>query len=149
MIESRYPARIKESIWRLSDHTLLIDLHIFSEDTIPKRKLKASSVPDICIGTNPDYTPEHLKKSAISIFSEAGCRVMENDPFSGCIVPKVVYEATEECRFNCIMIQVNESICLDQEGDVIPEQASKIREILKKLILEYDRGEINHYGREE
>ena len=74
---------------------------------------------------------------------------MENDPFSGCIVPKVVYEATEECRFNCIMIQVNESICLDQEGDVIPEQASKIREILKKLILEYDRGEINHYGREE
>ena len=140
-----------------ADQLLLIDLHSFSDEIIPKDLLRAmpsaaadpgkagkalsdivaTQIPDICIGTDPSCTPSFLAKRAQDLFSAAGFHSEENYPYQGCMVPNTILNHTSETRFASIMIEVNKRVYLDPHGALKDAEILMIREILKKLILRY------------
>ena len=137
---------LNETLWLRSDHALLIDLHSFSEEIVPKDYITDEPLPDICIGTDPVYTPKHLAESAKRLFSDAGYSVAENYPYSGCMIPEAVYSEAESRRFAGIMVEMNRKVYLDQDGAVIEAEAGKIRRILKELVSEYEQTESGMKG---
>ena len=122
-----------------SEHLLMIDLHSYSREIVPEDFITSDALPDVCIGTDPVYTPKHLAESAKRLFSDAGYSVEENYPYSGCMVPDAVLNAETGCRFSGIMVEVNKDVYLDREGNVIEAEAAKIRRLLKCLVLDYEK----------
>ena len=118
---------------------LMIDLHSFSEETVPADLAASGPLPEICIGTDPVCTPKHLTESAKRLFSGAGYAAAENYPFEGCMAPNAVLKGRKGCRCAGIMIEVNKRVYLDESGTVKEIEAERIREILKALILEYEK----------
>ena len=130
-----------------SGNLLLIDLHSFSEETIPRgylERLEGEGIrmPDVCIGADPEYTPEFLTEAAECLFTEAGFRTAVNYPYQGCMVPNAVLNKRTDGKFAGIMIEVNKKIYLDAGNEVIEENAERIREAIKRLIERYEEEEM-------
>lgn len=95
-------------------HCFLIDCHSFPsvpryyEDQTPDR-------PDICLGTDPGYTPRWAIQTLTDFFTSHGLSVKQNTPFSGCMVPHTFFlAASRPPHFFSIMIEVNRRLYMDE-----------------------------------
>ena len=78
-----------DEICRTQKRVLLLDMHSFSREIVPRDILREEeNIPDLCIGTNAEYTPEKLIEAAERIFREAGFQTARNYPYEGCYVPQ-------------------------------------------------------------
>lgn len=159
MVYYRRHHKMLDEIAMRSGNLLLIDLHSFSEETIPRNYLKYISgetdsgaeelngheniqMPDVCIGMDPVYTPEFLAKETKKLFTNAGFLAAVNYPYKGCMVPNVVLNKRTGGIFAGIMIEVNKKAYLNKQNEVIESRAGKIREVMEKIIRSYSRQEL-------
>ncbi len=97
-----------DALCGLSDRVLIFDLHSYSDELVPRGRLaKNVPTPDICIGYDPEYTPQELVVFVSDAFCEAGYSVAVNYPYSGTFVPGAVMAGRSGCDCISIMIEVH------------------------------------------
>ncbi len=77
-----------ESIRRSTTACVLIDAHSYPVDPLPTELIHAAR-PEICIGTDPDWS-RGIEKVAARHFAESGYTVAINQPYGGAMVPRVI-----------------------------------------------------------
>ena len=82
------------------ERTVIVDAHSFSETQLSGKFY--NSIPDICIGSNPD-TPKVLVDLTVDHFKQLGYDVLENIPYAGAITSSGA---------ESIMIEVNKKLYL-------------------------------------
>ena len=121
---------------------LFIDLHSYSDEIVPDELLTADGTesggmtPDVCIGTDPVYTPKALTGIVRKCFETAGYTTAVNYPYSGCFVPDAVMRGESGCDCIAVMIELNRRIYCDEQGEFIPEKLEKILWIIQRIIEE-------------
>ena len=100
--------QIKESIERIGEGAILLDLHSFNPVPLPCDMDKKPNRPDICLGFNDDETkPEDSILQALQeYFEENGLKVAFNTPFSGAIT------VDTQTKYKSLMIEVNKNCYL-------------------------------------
>lgn len=119
---------------------LLIDLHSYSNEIVPEDfQLADAEMPDVCIGVDSVFTPEHLIASAEKNFRIAGFSTALNYPYSGCYIPNSVMSGENESDFISVMIEINKRIYLDSEEDTDFKQIDIIQQAIRQIITECTR----------
>lgn len=95
---------------------LIIDGHSFHPTPLPHEPSRSPHRPDICIGTDPFHTPQHLIRETLHFFQNEGLSVNENMPFAGTIVPIPYYH--KDSRVASIMIEINRKLYTDKNGNI-------------------------------
>lgn len=113
---------------------LLLDLHSFSEELVMPDRKDARSMPEICIGSDPIYTPPALEEAALSFFRAAGFSVSLNYPYEGSMVPNAVLHGRSGCNLITLMIEMNRAAIFGETGEVQLERTARICEITDRLI---------------
>ncbi len=113
---------------------LLLDLHSFSEELVMPDRRDGRPMPEICIGSDPVYTPSALEKAASSLFMSAGFSVAVNYPYEGSLVPNAVLHGRIGCDLITLMIEMNRAAIFGENGEVLPERIARICEIMDGLI---------------
>lgn len=116
---------------------LLFDMHSYYDKIVPKEYLTNNkSTPDLCIGTDERYTPSVLREIVVRRFTEVGLSVAENDPYSGCYIPDSVLDGSSACDLAGIMLEFHRRAYLDENGEVDPEKAEKIRQVIRQIMVD-------------
>lgn len=90
---------------------LIIDAHSFSDTPLPYEPEQQDDRPDICLGTCPEHTPEHLFKLAAEHFRLRGFSVARNRPYAGTIVPQKYWG---DRRVESLMVEVNRKLYMEK-----------------------------------
>lgn len=109
-------AQLKESIERIGDGAVLLDLHSFNPNPVACDLDQDPNRPDICIGFNEDATKPN-KKSLDAItgyLKEQGFVVKYNTPFSGSMT------VDTNIKYTSLMIEVNKK-CYLSNGNISAE----------------------------
>ncbi len=115
---------------------LVVDAHSFPSRALPYEDDQSGDRPDICIGTDPDHTPEPLRDAARSLFELAGFSVAIDRPFAGALVPMRFYG--RDARVRAVMVEVNRRLYMDEESGerrvpAFDAIAQRIRDALEAL----------------
>ena len=116
---------------------LLIDMHSYSDRIIPEQNRRPGTpTPDVCIGTDAQYTPKELQTIAEKAFQNAGYTTQVNSPYSGCFIPNAIL--TRQCNTDCIaiMLEIHKRTYCDEEGNSIPEKLREIEKAVRRIIVE-------------
>ncbi len=124
---------------------LLFDMHSYSDEIVPSDLLtRGKPTPDICIGTDPRFTPPHLIRSVRRRFEEAGFTTEQNYPYSGCYVPASAISGESDCL--SVMLEFNRRVYLNEDGKPDGDRTAGIRRILERIIadcVDIDGGQRN------
>ena len=121
-----------DRICRAQKHILLFDMHSYSDEIVPKDFLREGTVtPDVCIGTDPRFTPPALAETAERHFRRAGFSTARNYPYAGCFVPNAVLAG--EADGIAVMLEFHRRVYCDGGGTPIPEAAQRIARIVQEL----------------
>ena len=84
---------------------LLLDIHSFSEETLPEHILKRTDrIPDVCIGADWKYTPHDLTARVERRLDEMSLLHRINTPYSGTFVPNAVLNGRSSCDLPMILL---------------------------------------------
>ena len=110
---------------------LLIDGHSFSETVLPyEPKVNQQRYrPDICLGTDPVFTPDALLCAAKDYFTKAGLGVAVNTPFAGTIVPEPFYSLKDK-RVQSLMIEVNRSLYMNEKTGEKKSSFDEVKDVI-------------------
>ncbi len=123
-----------DRIFRTHKRVLLFDMHSFSEEIIPRDLLHESEdIPDVCIGTDVNHTPEALAAKAESIFSELGFKTARNYPYEGCYLPNAAKTGEVSCI--ALMLEFNKRIYCDEHNYLISSVIEAIRSAVERLVV--------------
>lgn len=92
---------------------IIIDFHSYSDEQVLKL-FNIDNTPDICIGTDINYTSYELFNFTIEHFKKYGYSVKENYPYVGTIIPNKYINKKKEGLLS-IMIEINKRIYLDDD----------------------------------
>ena len=113
---------------------LLFDLHSFSEETLPEHiRKRAERLPDVCIGVDGKFTPDGLVRRIERRLDEAGLTHMINTPYSGTFVPNAVLNGSSSCDLVSVMLEFNQRIYCDGEGNPEEGKAERIRRMMGRI----------------
>ena len=122
--------RTLDRLCRRRENILLIDLHSYSDALVPEDLLVSGrNTPDVCIGTDPEYSDPMLISAAERVFQTAGFSTDLNYPYSGCLIPNHVLSVSYQGRFRGIMLEFNRRIYMDQEGRTSGKMLALLREL--------------------
>ncbi len=113
-------------------HVLILDCHSFSDRPYMCDINYSRDRPDICIGTDPEYTPKELIDITVKYFEALGYSVELNYPFSGTMVPS----GFDNKKLYSIMIELNRKLYLEREGENVKKTCHF--EILKSQISDFE-----------
>lgn len=118
---------------------LLIDGHSFPSRALPYEDSSATPRPEICIGTDPDHTPDWLRDAALATFATEGFHVAADTPFAGALVPSKFFR--KDFDVFSVMVEVNRGLYMDETtGDWLPDAQrvrGRLRHALERLIDDY------------
>lgn len=124
-----------DRICREHKRVLLIDLHSYSDEIVPRDFLCAGiETPDVCIGTDARFTPPRLAQLTQKRFQDAGFSTALNYPYSGCYVPNAALQSEIDCA--SIMLEFNKRVYM---GDIEKKNApmmGKISAIIREIVAE-------------
>lgn len=125
---------------------LLIDLHSYHDRIVlPEFRLPGKELPDLCIGTDPRFTPPELAECVRRKFQAAGFATEMNYPYSGFYVPESVEDGSSGCDLIGIMLEFHRRTYLDGES-VNPEKTEKIRGIIREIVEEWKQDKTYQNG---
>ena len=125
------------SIAMKHSHLLLFDLHSFSDEIVPGEYLSSGEkTPDVCIGTDPLYTPPALTEIIRKHLTRENLTFGENYPYSGCFIPNTVLNSKRHRDFAGIMIEVNKRFYCDRDGHAIEGRLLQLRQIMEKVLVD-------------
>lgn len=114
---------------------LLFDMHSYSDRIIPAVfPRKQGETPDLCIGTETQYTPPELAEAVRRRFSEAGFTTDFNYPYAGCLIPNAVMSGRSGTDCAAVMLEINKRTYCDREGRSIPEKLERIEGIVRRIL---------------
>ena len=116
---------------------LLLDMHSYSDQIIPKPFLKPNHpTPDICIGTDERYTPNQLTQTVQTAFENAGYTTGINYPYTGCYIPNTVLKGESSTDFIAVMLEIHKRTYCDEDGNSIPEKLRKLETTVRQIIVD-------------
>lgn len=116
---------------------LLFDIHSFSEDTLPEHiRKRADRLPDVCIGTDPEYTPRELFLRIKRRVNELSLTVMENIPYGGTFVPGCVLDGSSSCDLISVMLEFNRKLYCDGNGKPAEAKTEQIRKLVREILTD-------------
>ena len=127
------------------ERAVIIDCHSFPSTPLPCDLDQAPERPDICLGTDPNHTPQSLCTSLARSCAEVGWSVAFDRPYSGTMIPTPYYG--RDPRVTSVMIEVNRRLYLQNEPhDITPDDntwASVQTGVAKLLYAAFEWGRIN------
>ena len=118
-------------------YMVFFDIHSYTDEIIPQHAQTAGTVtPDLCIGTDPIFTPPSLKEIVLNRFLAAGFSIAENRPYSGVYVPEDVAQGKPCCNFIGIMLEFNRRAYCDENGTVNPSRLSLIQVVIRQIMAD-------------
>ncbi len=108
----------------------ILDCHSFSNMPYKCDQNFAYDRPDICIGTDPEHTPQALTSSLVSYFENFGYTVKENYPFSGTMIPEG-YENNP--NLFSLMIEINRNLYLDRKGGDVKKKDAEFSSLKERI----------------
>ena len=116
---------------------LLIDLHSYSEEIVPKAWNETGrDMPDLCIGTDPEFTPPALAEIVRKAALEGGLTAEENYPYEGTFVPCAVLARDTECDCISIMLEFRRDTYLRPDGSPDPSGVLRLRGLIRRILRE-------------
>jgi N-formylglutamate amidohydrolase len=113
---------------------LLLDLHSFSEELVPRGQLRCGeSMHDVYLGGDGRFTPSELAASAEAVLRSAGFSMARNYPYSGSLVPGAVLRGTVRCDCASIMLEWNKRVYCNAQGRPAAASLARIREIVRRI----------------
>ena len=113
---------------------LILDAHSFPTEPLPYEN-RGLRRPDICIGTCEFHTPETIVKSVENFFQAKGFSVLQNEPYTGSLVPLKYYR--KDARVISIMVEINRSLYMEEttgeKGTRFPEIKGILDDLLELL----------------
>jgi N-formylglutamate deformylase len=106
---------------RLADtgQAVIIDVHSYPSRALPYELACAAQFgtdarrPPICLGTDPDHTPQWLLDAAVAAFEPCGTPAL-NAPFAGCYVP-MRHHGTQRA-VSSLMVEIRRDLYLTEPG---------------------------------
>ena len=92
--------------------------------------------PDVCIGTDPNYTPAPLIEILEKHLLRENVSFAVNYPYAGCFIPNAVLEKKHYIDFAGVMIEVNKRFYCDRNGDVIKGRLLQLKNTLEKVLID-------------
>ena len=113
----------------------LLDLHSYWDGIVPGAFLRGSvPTPDLCVGTDPRFTPPWLLENVVNRFTGAGLSVAVNYPYSGCFVPDAAMQGVMESDLICVMLEFHRRAYLDETGRKSAEKVCRIRRVIREIL---------------
>lgn len=114
------------------DKCIIIDFHSYSDEMVNKL-FNSINNPDICIGTDLNYTDKKLINFTVEHFKEYGYSVEINKPYSGTMIPNKFFCKNEEHLLS-IMLEINKRIYINSKEDFY-KLKNCINDFYKKIQL--------------
>ncbi len=116
---------------------LLFDIHSFSEAALPDHIRRGTDrLPDVCIGTDPKYTPRALSLRIRRRVNELNLISMENTPYSGTFVPGSVLDGRSSCDLISVMLEFNRMLYCDESGKPVEVKMEQIRKLVRRILTD-------------
>ena len=116
---------------------LLFDIHSFSEESLPEHiRRRTETLPDLCIGTDPEYTPRDLTLRIMRRADELNWVCMENVPYRGTFVPNAVLNGGTSCDMVSVMLEFNRKTYCDADGKPVEAKMEQIRKWVQQILDE-------------
>ena len=116
---------------------LLFDIHSFSEEALPEHiRSRTDRLPDVCIGTDPEYTPQELFSRIRRRVNELQLISMENSPYSGTFVPGSVLDGSSSCDLISVMLEFNRKLYCDENGEPVEAKTEQIRKLVEQILAD-------------
>ena len=112
---------------------LFFDMHSYADELIQPHAIMKST-PDLCIGTDADFTPPMLTEIVRKRFSEIGFSIAENAPYEGLYVPENVLYQQSNCDFVGVMLEFNKRCYCENSGHSISNRLDLIKAALCRVI---------------
>ena len=135
-----YDAHHKKLCNMCDEHSkvMFFDIHSYSDSLIqPHAKMR--NTPDLCIGTDANFTPPILIEIIYKRFGEAGFTIAENAPYAGLYVPENVLYGQCDCDFIGVMLEFNKRCYCDSNEQSINNRLELIRNTIRKVIADYEQ----------
>lgn len=127
--------RRMDSLCERHPRILLFDMHSYWDGIVPGDFLApGGKLPDLCIGTDGEYTPPRLREIVERRFTDAGLRVAVNYPYSGFFVPDCVMNGSSDCDLAGVMLEFHRRAYLDENGENDPEKTERIRGVIRRIM---------------
>ncbi len=116
---------------------LFFDMHSYTDAIVPAfARVPGRPTPDLCVGTDPRFTPPRLTEIVLRRFREAGFRTAVNEPYGGVYVPESVMDGSGGCDFAGIMLEFDRRVYCDGSGEPVREQVEKIRRVIRAVMAD-------------
>ena len=116
---------------------LLFDIHSFSEEALPEHiRRRSDRLPDVCIGTDPQYTPRELISRIRHRADELNLICMENIPYSGTFVPECAQDRSSSCDLISVMLEFNRKLYCDGNGKQVEAKMEQIRKLVRRILCD-------------
>ncbi len=119
------------------ERMILFDMHSYSDETLPPfARTPGETTPDLCIGTDPRFTPPRLTETVRRRFGEIGLSMAENRPYSGFYIPEDVRGGKSDCDFVGVMLEFNRRAYCDDRGDSDRHKPRDIKEAIRQIMAD-------------
>ena len=116
---------------------LFFDMHSYSDAIIPPfARRPGTETPDLCIGTDPRFTPKQLKDTVQGLFAQAGFSTGENTPYEGLYVPENILAGQSGCDFIGIMLEFNRRVYCTPAGQTDKARVTLIRSLIGRVLAD-------------
>ena len=126
----RLTAAVDEALEQMGRCTI-VDGHSFHSVWPPHYRCLFDR-PDVCIGTDPNHTPEDLAEVMIACVRDAGLHVRVNTPYKGTITPIKYYG--RDRRIASVMIELNRKLYMNEKNMTKTENFAAARALCQKLV---------------
>jgi N-formylglutamate amidohydrolase len=113
---ARLAQRVSEALAAYG-RVVVIDGHSFPDTPLPVERDQRPDRPDICLGTDPSHTPDHLVEALVEACRGLGWSVRINAPYAGTIVPRSFFR--QEPRVHSVLIEVNRRLYLAADPEAV------------------------------
>ena len=116
---------------------LFFDMHSYSDAIIPPfARRPGTETPDLCIGTDPRFTPKQLKDTVQGLFAQAGFSTGENTPYEGLYVPENILAGQSGCDFIGIMLEFNRGVYCTPAGQTDKARVTLICSLIGRVLAD-------------
>ena len=123
-----------DSLCRLHPRTLLLDLHSFSDELVPRAQLRRGvDTPDLCLGIDERYTPPRAADAAEALLREAGFSTARNYPYAGSMVPNAVLTGKSRCDCASLMLEWNRRVYCGADGRPDAVRLAQLRDTVRRI----------------
>jgi N-formylglutamate deformylase len=109
---------------------VVVDLHSYPTATLPYELHGGGRRPPLCVGTDPDHTPDGLLALVVDAAADAGLATAVDTPFAGTFVPT---RHLGDRRITSVMLEFRRDTHLDERTAVFHDGAAAVRDLVTEV----------------